>query len=111
VEDVFEALAAPRRREILRLIWDGERSAGQIHAAVPDITFGAVSQHLRVLEDAGLVTRREQGRFRYYAARRRELGHLGRWLEQMWDEALSDLKRHAEAEERTRARARMRGRR
>ena len=96
---VFEALAAPRRREILRLVWDRERSAGDIHRAIPDVTFGAVSQHLGVLEAAGLVARREEGRFRYYAARRRELGHLGKWLESMWDEALANLKRHAESEE------------
>lgn len=103
---VFEALAAARRREILRLVWDRERSAGDIHRALPDVTFGAVSQHLGVLEAAGLVARREEGRFRYYAARRRELGHLGQWLETMWDEALVDLKRHAESEERRRRRRR-----
>ena len=109
---VFEALAAPRRREILRLVWDRERSAGDIHRAVPDVTFGAVSQHLGVLEAAGLVARREEGRFRYYAARRRELGHLGKWLESMWDEALADLKRHAESEEKMASRRRgRRGRR
>lgn len=99
---VFEALAAPRRREILKLVWDRERSAGDIHRALPDISFGAVSQHLGVLEAAGLVSRREEGRFRLYAARRKELGHLGKWLETMWDEALSDLKRHAESEEKRR---------
>ncbi len=96
---VFQALAAPRRREILKLVWDTERSAGDIHRAIPELSFGAVSQHLKLLESAGLVARREEGRFHYYAARRRELGHLGKWLETMWDEALSDLKRHAETEE------------
>jgi DNA-binding transcriptional ArsR family regulator len=106
VAAVFEALAAPRRREILRLVWDRERSAGEIHRSVPEVSFGAVSQHLRVLEEAGLVARREQGRFRYYTARRREMGHLGKWLEAMWDEALSELKRHAEADEKRRSRAR-----
>jgi DNA-binding transcriptional ArsR family regulator len=99
---VFEALAAPRRREILRLVWDRERSAGEIHRAVPEVSFGAISQHLRVLERAGLVARREQGRFRYYEARRRQMGHLAKWLEEMWDSALSDLKREAEAEEKSR---------
>ena len=54
---VFEALAAPRRREILRLVWDRERSAGDIHRALDGVSFGAVSQHLRVLETAGLVRR------------------------------------------------------
>jgi DNA-binding transcriptional ArsR family regulator len=98
---VFEALAAPRRREILRLVWDRERSAGEIRREHPDVSFGAISQHLAVLESAGLVSRRDEGRFHYYAARRRELGHLGKWLELMWDEALSDLKIHAESEERS----------
>lgn len=107
---LFEALAAPRRREILKLVWDGERSAGDIRRAHPDVTFGAISQHLKVLESAGLLTRREEGRFRYYAARRKELGHLGKWLETMWDEALTDLKRHAESEQRTGRRRRRRER-
>lgn len=106
--EVFEALAAPRRREILRLVWDRERSAGDIHRAVPDVSFGAVSQHLSVLESAGLVARRNEGRFRYYAARRKELGLLGQWLETMWDQALADLKRHAELETKRRRRSRRR---
>ena len=63
------------------------------------MSFGAVSQHLKVLETAGLVARREEGRFHYYAARRKELGLLGRWLETTWDEALQDLKDLAENEE------------
>ncbi len=98
---VFQALAAPRRREILRLVWDGERTAGDIRRAHPEVSFGAISQHLKVLEAAGLVARRDEGRFHYYAARREELGPLGQWLETMWDEALSDLKRCAESEAKT----------
>src|SRR5262245_4237794 len=111
---VFDALSAPRRREILRLVWDREASAGEIHRSFSDVSFGAVSQHLAVLEAAGLVSRRDEGRFHYYAARRREMGHLGKWLEEMWDEALANLKAHAESEERTGRRARLargRGRR
>lgn len=108
---VLDALGSPRRREILRLVWDAERSAGDIHRALPDVSFGAVSQHLGVLEDAGLVARRSDGRFRYYTSRRRELGHLGRWLDEMWAAALDDLKDLAEAEERAVARRRPRGRR
>src|SRR6202162_1480189 len=103
---IFEALAAPRRREILRLVWDRERSAGDIHRAIPDVSFGAISQHLGVLESAGLVARREEGRFHYYAARRKELGHLGKWLGKLWGEAVSDLKRHAETEEKRAGRRR-----
>lgn len=107
---VFDALAAHRRREILRLVWDRERSAGEIHRALPELSFGAVSQHLGVLESAGLIARREEGRFHFYLARRKELGHLGKWLDTMWDVALADLKRHAESEERARERRRKRRR-
>lgn len=97
---VFDALAAPRRRAILRLVWDRERTAGDIHRALSELSFGAVSQHLSILESAGLVSRRDEGRFHFYTARRKELGHLGKWLDTMWEEALSDLRRHAEADER-----------
>lgn len=95
---VLRALGTPRRREILRLVWDRERSAGEIHAAFDDVTFGAVSQHLRVLADAGLVERRSAGRHRYYRARKQELGALRAWLESMWDSALDRLALEAELE-------------
>jgi DNA-binding transcriptional ArsR family regulator len=98
VSAVFDALAAPRRREILRLVWDQERSAGEIHRAVAEVSFGAVSQHLRILEAAGLVARRPQGRHQFYAARK-DLGLLGRWLVSTWEHALDGLKAEAEAEE------------
>jgi DNA-binding transcriptional ArsR family regulator len=96
---LLQALAAPRRREILRLAWDGERSAGEIHAALGDVTFGAVSQHLRLLAEVGLLTRRGEGRSRFYAARKDELGPFRPWLETMWDDALYQLKLRAELEE------------
>src|SRR5262249_28927252 len=93
------ALAAPRRREILRLVWDGERSAGTIHAALGDVTFGAVSQHLRRLQQAGLVRVRVDGRRRLYQADKQMLAPLRKWLEEMWDDALYALKLRAELEE------------
>ena len=93
------ALAAPRRREILRLVWDTERSAGEVHRSLGDVTFGAVSQHLRILERAGLVRSRRDGRMRYYAARPEELGPLAAWLESMWSSALYRLKLEAELEQ------------
>ena len=67
--DVIQIVADPRRREILRLCWDGESGAGDL-AAHFDITFGAVSQHLKVLRDAGLVSVRRHGAHRYYRANR-----------------------------------------
>ena len=99
MQAVLHALSEPRRREILRLTWTEERSAGALHRAFGDVTFGAVSQHLRVLADAGLVACRRDGRHRYYRARRRELGPLRTWLEQMWSRSLSDLAALAEGEE------------
>jgi DNA-binding transcriptional ArsR family regulator len=99
VEPILHALATPRRREILRLLWERDRPAGEIHRALGDVTFGAVSQHLRVLERSGLVHQRREGRSRIYRARKDELGPLRAWLEAMWDDALYRLKLHAELEE------------
>jgi DNA-binding transcriptional ArsR family regulator len=95
---LLTALAAPRRLEILRLVWARERSAGEIHDAMPDVSFGAVSQHLGVLSEAGLLAQRAEGRFRYYRARTEGLGPLREWLETMWDDALARLKMRAELE-------------
>lgn len=96
---VIAAVASPRRREILRLIWSEEMAAGDIHRAMPDVTFGAVSQHLRSLVEAGIVAARAENRFRYYRARPDALGELRRMLERMWDDALWKLKLEAELEE------------
>ena len=100
MELVLQALAAPRRVEILRLLRRCERSAGEIHRALGDVTFGAVSQHLGVLEQAGLVSARREGRSRFYATRNEGLQPLREWLDEMWGDALSLLKQQAEAEER-----------
>src|SRR6476661_8036043 len=86
------ALASPRRQEILRLVWERELSAGDIHRAMPDVTFGAVSLQLRSLQEAGLVDARADSRYRFYRARRERLGALGGMLEQMWSDALWRLK-------------------
>ena len=96
---LFEIIASPRRREILRLVWDTELSAGAIHGAMPDVTFGAVSLQLRILREAGLVTSRSEERHRFYRARREKLGALGQMLERMWDDKLWSLKLEAELAE------------
>jgi DNA-binding transcriptional ArsR family regulator len=95
---VLKALEAPRRREILRLVWSRERAVGEIHAALGDVTLGAVSQHLRRLEECGLVTVRAVGRRRLVRARPEGLGDLRTWLEATWDDALYRLKLAAELE-------------
>lgn len=96
------AIASPRRREILRLVWHEERAAGEIHRAMGDVTFGAVSQQLRALSEAGLVEARTAGRQRFYKARREAMGAVGELLERMWDDALWQLKQRAELLERRR---------
>ena len=93
------ALASPRRQEILRLLWTGERAAGDVAAAMPDISFGAVSLQLKVLLDAGLVERRADGQRRLYRVRREALGAVGAALERMWGDALWRLKVAAELAE------------
>jgi DNA-binding transcriptional ArsR family regulator len=95
----LDALASPRRREILRLVWTQERAAGEIHRSLDDVTFGAVSQHLKALADGGLVSVREDGRKRFYRARREALGPVGKALEALWTDALYGLTLHAELEQ------------
>lgn len=96
---VLRAVASPRRREILRLLWERELNAGAIHAAMPDVTFGAVSLHLRQLSEAQLVRVRADHRHRFYRARPEALGSLAPALERMWDDALWRLKLAAELEQ------------
>jgi DNA-binding transcriptional ArsR family regulator len=96
---VMTILASPRRSEILRLVWNRELAAGEIHRAMPDVTFGAVSlQHRRLIE-AGVVEVRADSRNRYYRARKEAVGELGEILERMWNSALWKLKLEAELEE------------
>jgi DNA-binding transcriptional ArsR family regulator len=96
---LLTAIASPRRREILRLVWNEERSAGAIHQALPDVTFGAVSLQLRALAEAGLVASRSEGRHRFYRANREGLEPVSDVLESMWSNALWRLKLQAELEE------------
>jgi DNA-binding transcriptional ArsR family regulator len=116
MDDILLALGTPRRREILRLVRGQERSAGEIHRALGGVTFGAVSQHLAVLERSRLVRARRDGRRRFYVARPEGLAPLRSWLESMWDQSLASLQRLAEAEEagaakRTKGPGKRRGRR
>jgi DNA-binding transcriptional ArsR family regulator len=100
--DAVRAVAEPRRREILRLCWDRERTAGDI-AGHFDVTFGAVSQHLAVLRESGLVAVRQEGTRRYYRADRQALGPLAVYLESLWADQLDTLATLAEQAERTSA--------
>ena len=96
---VLNVIASPRRQEILRLVWRDEQTAGDIHRAMPDVTFGAVSLQLKGLLEAGLLEARAQNRNRYYKAKREALGPMAEMLERMWDDALWKLKLGAELEQ------------
>ena len=98
-DEALRALAEPRRRATLRLVADQELPAGQIAAAF-DVTRTAVSQHLGVLKNAGLLHERRDGTRRLYRARPEGLEDLRAWLDGFWTDRLSDLKTAAEAAER-----------
>lgn len=93
------AIASDRRREIVRLLWQTERSAGDL-AAQFDISWPAISQHLGVLKAAGLVRERRDGRHRLYSAGPDTVGPLEAVLTSMWEADLDRLTALAETEER-----------
>jgi DNA-binding transcriptional ArsR family regulator len=99
VEAALKAIAAPPRRRILTLVRDGELTAGEI-ASHFDVSRPAVSQHLTVLKEAGLVSERRNGTRRLYRARPEGLAELRDFLEEFWDVRFEALKREAEKEER-----------
>ena len=99
METALKAIAEPNRRRMLRLVWDSELSAGEI-ASHFDVTQPAVSQHLKVLKEAGLVDERRNGTRRLYRARPEGLAELKAFLDDFWGDRLDALKREAEREER-----------
>ncbi len=100
MQDVIDAIADPRRRQILRLVQSDELPAGAIAQAFGDVTRPAISQHLRVLREAGLLDERREGTRRLYRMRAAGLGDLRAFVEEFWDERLETLRRQAEIEER-----------
>ena len=97
MDTALRALAEPRRRAILALVRERELPAGEI-ARNFDVTRPAISQHLSVLRDAGLVTERRDGVRRLYRARRAGTAELRTWLEAFWDDGLDRLRIAAERE-------------
>jgi len=91
--DVFRAVSDPTRRQMLELLGGGERTAAEL-AAPFDMTQPAVSQHLRVLRDAGLVDVRKEGRFRVYSLDPKPLREVFDWasyFEGFWKKRLAAL--------------------
>jgi DNA-binding transcriptional ArsR family regulator len=101
MRDAIDAIADPRRREILRLLRQGELPAGAIAAHFGDVSRPAISQHLRVLRQAGLLAERRDGTRRLYRVRPEGFGDLREFLALFWDERLATLQREAEREERS----------
>jgi DNA-binding transcriptional ArsR family regulator len=95
----LQVIAAPRRMRILELVWDQELSAGEIAAGF-DVSWSAVSQHLRVLKDAGFLIERRDGTSRFYQADKAALGSLRSVVEDHWRHGLGRVKELAEAEQR-----------
>ena len=101
--EVFEAVAQPKRREILRLLAAGELSAGEV-ASRFSVTQPAISQHLKVLKETGLITERREGTRRLYSVRPDGLADLHTFLAEVMPGRLERLKQLAEQEERSGAR-------
>jgi DNA-binding transcriptional ArsR family regulator len=99
IEKAIHALTEPRRRDILYLVRDGELTSSAI-ASHFDISAPAVSQHLKVLEESGLVVVRRAGTKRYYRIRREGFAELKGYIDRFWDDSLMRLKEAAEEEER-----------
>lgn len=102
MDSALKAIADPHRREIMRLVREDERTAGDI-AAQFTVSRPAISQHLKVLIDAELVTVRKQGNRRYYRAEAQTIDAVIRFLDRFWEDRLDRLKLAAEAAERARA--------
>ena len=97
VTNALLALADPTRREVFETLRRGPRSVGEVAAKLP-VSRPAVSQHLKVLKEAGLVTDRAEGTRRVYQVDPRGLGPLRQWLDQFWGDALKSFADKAEEE-------------
>jgi DNA-binding transcriptional ArsR family regulator len=98
--ETFEAIAQPKRREILRLLAAGERSAGEVASRFA-VTQPAISQHLKVLKESGLVNERRDGTRRLYSVRAEGLEDLHGFLAEVMPERLQSLKEVVERDHRS----------
>lgn len=101
--DVFEAIAEPHRRHLISLLTDRERTAGELVESLPALTQPAVSRHLRVLREVGLVEVRPDGQRRIYALKPDGLRQIDDWItpyRRYWRGHLDALERHLEEDAR-----------
>jgi DNA-binding transcriptional ArsR family regulator len=99
VETLLRTLGEPKRCEIVRLVWSEELPAAEIAAHFPDVTRSAISQHLGVLRNAGLVSERRDGVRRLYSANQAEMAKAREFLDSFWTESLLRLRELAESAE------------
>lgn len=102
--DVFEAVAEPHRRALLDLIADRERAAGELVECLPELTQPAVSRHLRILREVGLVEVRPDGQRRIYALRAEGLVEIDAWISRYrryWPSHLDALEKHLARKDRS----------
>jgi DNA-binding transcriptional ArsR family regulator len=97
VDTALKAIADPKRREILRIVWANEVPASDIASHFRDVTRSAISQHLGVLREAKLVSERRDGNRRLYRANVEEMARLRTFIDQYWSGSLERLKTAAEA--------------
>lgn len=96
----LDALGDRTRRQVFELLRDGPRSVGELAEDLP-VSRPAVSQHLRVLEEAGLVTHRRQGARNLYELDSAGMTALRDWVDEFWNEALARFKAAAESQAQT----------
>jgi DNA-binding transcriptional ArsR family regulator len=99
VETLLKTLGAPRRCDIVRLVWTDELAATEIAGHFPDVTRSAISQHLGVLRRTGLVNERRDGTRRFYSANHREFARLSEFIDSFWTSRLERLRDLAESGE------------
>jgi DNA-binding transcriptional ArsR family regulator len=99
MDAALKALAEPRRREIVRLVWSEELPATAIAACFTEVTRSAISQHLSVLREAGLVHERRDGTRRLYRSNHHQMARLRAFLDEYWATGLERLRDVAEAAE------------
>jgi DNA-binding transcriptional ArsR family regulator len=100
MDTAFKAMAEPRRREILKLVWTEEMPAAEIAGRFADVTRSAVSQHLAVLREAELILERRDGTRRLYRANHVQMDRLRQFLDGYWNHSLQRLTHLAESAER-----------
>jgi DNA-binding transcriptional ArsR family regulator len=96
MDTLLKAIAEPKRRDIIRLVWARELAAAEIAEYFPDVTRSAISQHLTVLRKNGVIHERREGTRRLYSVNRPEIIKLRAFLDSFWSDSLERLRDLAE---------------